>query len=87
MSPKVREFRFAKYLSEDLAKLSMQPCQNVLGAGKLLAYSQLFAAYLTLEFTNAYIIINTLLALLPTTSVILLTTTKHFDRAEYAILN
>ena len=58
-----------------------QPCQNVPAACNLAAFSQLLAAYSTLDFTMSPLAGKGTWCLLPTTPAMLPTATKHFDRA------
>ena len=58
-----------------------QPCQTVPAAGNFAAFSQFFATYFTLDFTRSPLAGKGTWHLLPTTPSMLLTATKHFDRA------
>ena len=58
-----------------------QPCQNVPTAGNIAAFSQLLAAYSTLDSKRSPLAGKGTWCLLPTTSAMLPTATKHFDRA------
>ena len=59
----------------------MQPGQNMLAAGRFAAFSPSLAVYSTLDFTRSPVADKGTWHLLPTTSALLLTATKHFDRA------
>ena len=63
----------------------MLPCQNMLAAGNFAAFSQLHAAYSTLEFTRSPAAGKGTWCLLPTTCAMLPTATKHFDSAGYVV--
>ena len=57
-----------------------QSCQNVPAAGNFVAFSQLLAAYFTLDMEPTSRQGD--LHLLPTTPAMLPAVTKHFDRAD-----
>ena len=59
-----------------------QSCQNVPADGNFVPFSQLFAAYSTLDFTRSPLAGKGTWHLLPTTPAMLPTAMKHFDRAR-----
>ena len=59
----------------------MQPCQNVPAASNFATFSPFLAAYSTLDFSRSPLAGKGTWCLLPTAPSMLLTATKHFDRA------
>ena len=64
----------------------LQPGENVPAACNFATFSQLLAAFSTLNFTKSLIAGKGTWCLLPTTPSMLPTATKHFDRAELILM-
>ena len=74
-------FRIAQFTVSATVLNVGQPCQNAPAAGNFAAFSPFLAAYSTLYFTMSPLAGKGTWCLLPTTPSMLLTVTKHFDRA------